>query len=314
MTDAALDLRQVLREIDEEVQARRASGDFPPGMERDLDIVFARFAPPTVSADDADSLLEAADRTSFIDPVPPTGSRIPPVAILKKVQRKLLSWYFRFLGQQVTAFAGTAVSLLRLLTRRIERLEATSPGASPLSIDAARRAAATASGGDLADEVVLALTGATGRVFVGDVGDADLLRRLVARDLDAYGVDPRLGLAEAAAMQGLEVRDGEALDHLRSVGDSQLGAVVLVGCADRSPLGVQLALVEEATRVLAPGGRVVVVGTMPETWGAENPVEADLSPGRPLHAATWVHLLEERGFTGAAVVERRPRYAVHASR
>ena len=45
-----------------------------------------------------------------------------------------------------------------------------------------------------------------------------------------------------------------------------------------------------------------------------DPVEADLAPGRPLHAATWVHLLEGRGFTGARVEERGSRHAIVASR
>jgi hypothetical protein len=314
MTDAAIDLRQVLREIDEEVQARRASGDFPPGMERDLDLVFARFAPANLSGDDAESLLEAADRASFVDADPPTGSRIPPVAILKRVQHKLLSWYFRYLGQQVTAFAGTVVSLLKVLTRRVEALEATVPGASPAAVDAARGAAAGATAGDLADHVAGLVGSVRGRVLVAEAGDGSLVRVLADRGVDAYGVEPRLELAEAATMQGVEVRDDEALDHLRAVGDGELAAVVLLGCTDRVPLGVQLALLDEVTRVLAAGGRVVVVGTAPAAWGASNPVEADLAAGRPLHAATWVHLLEQRGFTGAAVQEAGDRYAVSADR
>lgn len=314
MTDAAIDLRQVLREIDEEVQARRASGDFPPGMERDLDLVFARFAPATVSGDDADSLLEAADRSSFIDPDPPTGSRIPPVAILKKVERKLLSWYFRAVSQQVTAFAGTVVSLLKVLTRRLEALEATVPGASSAAVEAARGSATSASAGDLADHVADVLAGTAGRVLVAEAGDGALVRQLAERGIDAYGIEPVLALAEAAAMQGLEVRDAEAIDHLRAVGDGDLAAVVLIGCVDRAPVGLQLALADEVTRVLAPGGRTVIVGTSPQAWGADNPVEADLAAGRPLHAATWVHLLEQRGFTGASARESASRYAVHASR
>lgn len=312
MTD--LDLQQVLREIDEEVQARRASGDFPPGMERDLDLVFARFAPANLSGDDAHSLLEAADRTSFIDTDPPTGSRIPPVAILKKVQRKLLGWWFRFVSQQVTAFSGTVVSLLKVLVRRIEALEETVPGASGSAVAAARGAARPSTAGDLADHVADVLAGVRGRVLVAEAGDGSLVRALVDRSLDAYGIEPRLDLAESASMQGLEVRDDDALAHLRAVGDGDLAAVVLVGCVDRQPLGTQLALADEAARALGDGGRVIVVATDPTAWGADNPVEADLSPGRPLRSATWVHLLEERGFTGASVRDWHPRYAVVAQR
>lgn len=310
----SIDFQQVRREIDEEVQARRASGDFPPGMERDLDLVFARFAPANLSGDDAHSLLEAADRTSFVDLDPPTGSRIPPVAILKRAERKLLGWWFRFTSQQVTAFAGTVVSLLKVVVRRLEALEETVPGASPSAVYAAHGSSRPASAGDLADHVAEVLAGTTGRVLVAEAGDGALVRLLVDRGLDAYGVEPKLERAEAAAMQGLEVRDAEPLEHLRSVGDGDLGAVVLLGCVDRSPVGSQLALADEAARVLAAGGRAVVVGTLPEAWGADDPVEADLSPGRPLHAATWVHLLEERGCTGAAVRDWHPRYAVAATR
>ena len=39
--DAQIDMQQLLREIDDEVAARRASGDFPPGMERDLDLILS---------------------------------------------------------------------------------------------------------------------------------------------------------------------------------------------------------------------------------------------------------------------------------
>jgi len=59
----------------------------------------------------------------------------------------------------------------------------------------------------------------------------------------------------------------------------------------------------------------VLIGTKPDAWGRDtDPVEADLAAGRPFHAATWVHLLEARGFTGARVEERSSRYAVVAAR
>ena len=311
----SIDLQQVLREIDEEVKARRASGDFPPGLERDLDLTFARFAPAAVSGDDLTGLIEAADRTSFVDPDPPTGSRIPPAAFLKKVERKLLGWYFRYLSQQVTAFGGSVVQVLRQVAKRLEAVERATPGVDPATIEAARTAATPADVADLADVVVGALHGATGRVLVTEAGDGSLVRRLTDGGADAYGVEPRLELAESAALSGLEVRDDESLDHLRAVADDALAALVLVGCTDRLAQASQVALVTEAARVLAPGGTVVVIGTKPEAWGRDtDPVEADLAPGRPFHAATWVHLLEARGFTGARVEERGNRHAIVASR
>jgi hypothetical protein len=54
---------------------------------------------------------------------------------------------------------------------------------------------------------------------------------------------------------------------------------------------------------LVPGGVVVVISSGPAALAAGDPVVADLTPGRPLHQETWVHLLAGRGFEGARVTE-----------
>jgi hypothetical protein len=47
-----------------------------------------------------------------------------------------------------------------------------------------------------------------------------------------------------------------------------------------------------------------VLGTDPGAWGlSRSPVQADLAPGRPLHADTWVALLQSRGFDQIDVTE-----------
>lgn len=315
MSDQAIDLQQVLREIDDEVEARRASGDFPPGMERDLDLIFARFAPATTSGDDLDALIEQADRGAFVDVDVPTASRVPPVAIVKRVLRKLMSWYLRYLAQQISVFASSAVGALKLLGRRVEQLEASTPGADPAVREASRRASSLPDVMPHAATIVEHLRGATGRVLVAECGDGALVRQLVDAGLDAYGCDPRLALTEAASVAGLEVRPDEVMDHLRAVDHEALGGLVLAGTVDRVPVGLQLALADLAADVLATGGRLALVGTTPDAWGrTTSVVEADLSPGRPLHAETWIHLLEERGFAGVERRDGAPSYVVTAVR
>jgi hypothetical protein len=303
-----VDLSKVLAEIDEEVRARRAKGDFPPGMERDLDLVFARFAPVAVHGDDLDGLISSADRASFIDPDLPTESRLPAVSYVKRVERKLLGWAMRYLTQQVTAFGGIVVQALKLIARRLERLEEVSAGADPALLGSA----VTASALRMDDAITAHVAGLQGRVLVAESGDGALLRALA--ELDAYGVEPRADLAESATLGGLDVRNEAVLDHLRLVEAGALSGVVLTGIVDRAPVGAQVALVEHAARVVGPGGRLAIAGTSPAAWGADNPVEADLAPGRPLHPATWVHLLEQLGFAGPSVVERDGAYVVTAAR
>ena len=283
--NSELDLEQVLREIDDEVRHRRASGDFPPGMERDLDLVFARFAPPTLTGDDLEALVEAADRNAFIQPDPPTASRIPAVSILKKVERKLLGWFFRFLAQQVTAFAGTTVQALRQIARRLEKLEEATPGANPALVSLARHTTHL----PLLDSGIDALGSVDGRVLVPDDVAA-------ARFANAYATTD------------------DVAEHLLSVDDDALAGVLLAGIVDRAPLGTQVALVERAARVLRIGGRIAIVSSSPATWGASNPVEADLAPGRPLHAETWAHLLKEHGFADVRIVPGDNQSVITATR
>src|SRR3954471_3792077 len=167
-------------------------------MERDLDLIFARFAPAMVSGDDLDALLEQADRGSFVDVDVPTASRLPGVSLVKKTLRKLMSWYLRYVAQQVSVFAASAVSAMRLLGKRVDALEAATPGADPTVREASRRAAAPPELSPFADAITAHLRGAGGRVLVAECGDGSLVRALLDTGLDAYGCDHRLALAEAA--------------------------------------------------------------------------------------------------------------------
>jgi hypothetical protein len=120
-------------------------------------------------------------------------------------------------------------------------------------------------------------------VLVAECGDGTLVRTLLDAGLDAYGCDHRLALSEAAALAGLDVRPDDVVDHLRSVDHEALGGLVLAGAVDRLPIGTQLSL-------------------------------ADLAPGKPLHAETWAHLLQERGFRVDEPRRGSPQYLVTAAR
>lgn len=292
-----IDHAKLLREIDDEVRARREAGDFPPELERELDLVFARFAPAMPTGDGLDGAIDAADRAGFINVDVPTASRLPGMPFVKKALRKLMSWYLRFLAQQVSAFSAAVIGALRLIGVRLDRLEAATPGANPVLADAARRVGTPPRTDTFEPLVLQVFDGITGRVAVLEVGDGSLVRALGGAGVDTYGVDPRVEHVDAAVSSGLEARHDEALDHLDAVADGALAGVVLAGCVDRLATGAQLALLDRTAAALADGGHLVVLGTTPEAWARSADVVAtDLAPGRPLHAETWVHLLEDRGF------------------
>ena len=293
-TPPPLDHQRLLAEIDEEVRRRRESGEIPPDLERELDLVFARFAPVHALEADFEQVLTRAEQGTFIDTIAPVESSRPVVPIFKKVVRKIVGWYMRYLAQQTSAFAHAITRAVRLLGERVEALEHTSPLA-------AAQAAATAAPPPPADlshwtsliveELKSAPAGT--RVVHAESGDGDLLRALAAAGLDAYGVDPY----QRPGADGLEVRDDEAAVHFKALPDGVLGGVVLSGCVDRLPFGALLQLADLLVSKTAPGAPVVVVSRDPRAWEREqSPLEVDLAAGRPLHAETWQHLLGERGF------------------
>jgi hypothetical protein len=292
----AVDFARITSEINEEVRRRRAAGDFPPGLERELDSLFARYA-PAATGGDFEEVLEQAERGSFVHADVPTASSQRGVGIVKRVLRSLVGWYVRFLAQQVTAFAGAITRAVRLLGRRVDVLETVTVRAveRTLADVMSGRAAAELSAWD--GVVSEALAGQKGRVLHAECGQGGLLGRLVSDGLDAYGVEPREALAMTAARAGLDVRGDDVLAHLRTVPDGTLGGLVLSGAVDVLPLGSILELADLAAAKLATNGVIVVLSSAPSAWSrARDPIAVDLAPGRPLHPETWSHLLVTRGF------------------
>lgn len=210
----------------------------------------------------------------------------------------------------------TTLDALRFLSARMDRLER---AADPLGI------AVGELGPDAPDTAAWAgsVTGWVGTgggppVVVGELGDLGLVRALVGAGVGVDAVDPR-GAAVWAAGAEVTASDGavtialdEVADHLRTLTSGSRRAVVLSGCVDRASLAAKVELVDEAVRVVGPGGTVVVLVTEQAVWDAGlGPVTADLLPGRPLHPDTWRVVLAHRGAPGAAW-EAPDRGSVHA--
>lgn len=301
----AIDHQRLLAEIDEEVRRRRESGDLPADFERELDLVFSRFAPVHALGDDFDRVMERAEQLTFVDVLAPVESTHPVVPYVKRVVRKAIAWEVRHVAQQVSAFAATATRALRLLADRVDAAEG-SPAARARALELCRAAAPAFDLERWAPVVVAAAHGATGRVLHAECGAGDLVATLAGAGVDAYGVDPR---AQSPA-PGREIRLDDARTHLRALPAGALGGVVLSGCVDWLSPPALVELADLATSRVGPGGVVIVVGTHPRAWTAP---AADLAPGRPASPATWEHVLLAGGAAGAEVLdEDGPQYAVIA--
>jgi SAM-dependent methyltransferase len=288
--------RAVLAEINEEVRRRRETGELLPSFERGLDDAFAAEAPDRGKGAFR-AVLEVAERSSHVDVEVPVRSNLPGGQLAKGTLRKLMWWYLDYVADQLTRFGSATTRLLRMLDDRLSQLEDVGAAA-----DAAGRLAPPFDPSPWFDAVRTATAGAPGPVLHASCADGALLKALAAGDVAAYGVDARDDLLDRAAAAGLDVRLEHPLRHLRGLTDGALGGAVLSGFVDLLALPGHARVVEQVRAKLRPGGVLVVLGTSPEAWGHAVPVAvADLSPGRPLHAETWQHLLVEGGFEKAEV-------------
>jgi hypothetical protein len=294
MADDTIDVERLLGEIDDEVRRRRADGELDPQFERELDALFAPSGGPSGAADSV-RLLEAAERAAQIDATPPAHSQIAGGEFVKRALGRSMSWYVGNVARQVSGLGANLVGAVRLLGERVARVEAAveldarAAGAAPLPphLDPAPWARAVAT----------ALTGVEGRVLHGEGGDGALVRTLSDAGFDVYGVEPRLALAERATMHDVDMREEPVLDHLGLLPPAALGALVLSGCVDTMESSRREQLIGAARRAVAPEGRLVLLGTDPARWGdGDTAVVADLAPGHPWRAATWSHVLHDRGF------------------
>jgi hypothetical protein len=72
---------------------------------------------------DARAALSAIGYLSVIDLDAPTASRIPLARLVKTTVKRLVAWYLRYFGRQLTAFGQAVANLGGILVDRTERLE-----------------------------------------------------------------------------------------------------------------------------------------------------------------------------------------------
>ncbi len=292
-----LDVRAAVAEIEREARARRRAGEIPKSYERELDALFEAIAPVGARYDSVEAVLAQTERIAGFDVTAPTASNIRGGALVKRGLQRAVGWQFHFFASQVQAFAYSTLRAFRLLTDRVVELERRLP------VTDARVEAMVTVERDHVDmgpwlaQITSWCAGRPGRVLHAESGPGALVVALDEAGIDAYGVDPRDDAGAVADAAGVETRTTGALDHLRSLPANALGGLVLSGCVDRYALGDQLELARHAMRVLAPGGRLVVLGAHPRHWALHgDPITADLTFGRPLHPETWTHVISGLGF------------------
>ena len=290
-------VEQVMAEIEEEVRLRRASGDLPPRLERELDELFLAHSPVGERGGDLEDALRKVDAATFIDPVVPIESERPAGAVVKRGMRSLLLWYMGWVTHQMnqsTSAIGRALHLVDGRLKDLDSLLQEQKPTGPIVVEFPGQ-----HGPDVwwADPAAGVLAKAPGRVLHAACGDGWLVRRILESGGDAYGVDPRPHLIDGADLGALDLRGEDVATHLRAVAPAGLGGLVLSGLVEGMDSGARTKLLSLAGSGLAPGGTLVIHSATRESWDAlDAPYEADLCPGRPMRPQAWCRLLEQMGY------------------
>lgn len=295
-SDDGFDQAALLAEIDADVRRRRARGDLPADVERELDEVFARFAPPAAIDADLRTYLERLSQTTFIDVDAPTDSVRPGVSHVKRALRKSMAWYFRHMAQQVSSLAQSLITALTKAADRIAALEAAVPATSP-AVERLTEGLPPIEPADDVGSVVETLKGTTGRVAHVGAGPGRVVEALRAVGVDAYGVEADHRLVDQ--VDDLLVRRAEATDHVRSLGPEVLGAMIV--STDSLSWVEQATMLVEAPPALVPGGLLVISGSEPGSLGeGTGPARAALGVAHAMDADAWVELMSAAGLEGVA--------------
>ena len=222
--------------------------------------------------------------------------------------------------RSVAELRRTTLDAVRYLSARVDRLEA---GLDPLGIEPGELALPVQDTSAWVDRAA-AWTGARGDLptVVGELAGTGLVAPVALSGTAVDAVDPRGAVVWAGTSSLTEPSDlglapvtvtmAEVVDHLRSLPADSRGCVILSGCVDRVGLRGKVDLVDEAARVVAAGGTLVLLVTDQAAWDAAlDPVTRDLLPGRPLHPESWQAVLTHRGIPGAEWLAA-PSGSVHA--
>jgi O-antigen chain-terminating methyltransferase len=138
-------------------------------------------------------------------------------------------------------------------------------------------------------------------------GRGEWLEILSESGIEASGVDTNLIQLEQSRAHGLNVSEEDFLTHLPRLDDASVGAITGFHIVEHVPLKTLITLLNEALRVLRPGGVVIF-----ETPNPENVLVGskyfymDPTHRNPLPSELLEFLLDSRGFEAIEILNLHP--------
>jgi SAM-dependent methyltransferase len=132
-------------------------------------------------------------------------------------------------------------------------------------------------------------------------GRGEFLELLREAGVTARGIDADLRMIEHCRAKGLEVELREAVDYLSGLPEDTLGGIFAAQVIEHLASTDLLSLVQEARRVLRPGGVFLVESPNPEALLTFAEFYLDPTHVRPYHPQLIRWLLEQEGFVDVEI-------------
>lgn len=110
-------------EIAAAAAARAEAPDFPAAAVQRFRAAAGRLAASEFRPDDLRHGALLLERQATIDLEVPTASRVPGVSLVKRTLKKLMIWYLRFLGHQISAFGQATARFGVTVANRVDALD-----------------------------------------------------------------------------------------------------------------------------------------------------------------------------------------------
>lgn len=138
-------------------------------------------------------------------------------------------------------------------------------------------------------------------------GRGELLEVLRSEGLVASGVDSNAAAVELCRALNLDVKVGDAFAVLGGISDGSLGGLSALHVVEHLPFELVVKLLDEALRVLRPGGILILETPNPKNVlvGSCN-FYIDPTHRNPVHPQTLHYLVEARGMVGVETLPLHP--------
>ncbi len=127
-------------------------------------------------------------------------------------------------------------------------------------------------------------------------GRGEFLTLLRSAGKRAVGVDRDADMVDHSRADGHDVTLGNATEHLASLPEDSLGGLFAAQVVEHMPPGPLVAFLDAASRVIRPGGVIVLETINPASLSALRNYFSDLTHAQPLVAETLAFLVVSAGF------------------